>query len=150
MKNSSRLLAEIERKRNLLEQRMIAVRGFLQDAAVEFEPGQFAIDEALRRAREFVWMRTDVADLVHYRDRGGRRTSARLSFIDGNRFGCLDALAPFRINLHVTFLCPDAPNLPFYFDIRMIRLGSFISHRCGLAVLDKAYRRFGAAHSRRA
>ena len=38
----------------LLEQRMIAVRRLLQNAAVELQPGQFAIDEALRRGRQLV------------------------------------------------------------------------------------------------
>ena len=33
----------------LLEQRMVAVLGLLEDAAVELEPGQLAVDEALRR-----------------------------------------------------------------------------------------------------
>ena len=36
-------------KPQLFEQGMIAVRGLQQDPPVEFEPGQFAVDEALRR-----------------------------------------------------------------------------------------------------
>ena len=35
-----------------LEQRMGGIAGFLEHAAVEFEPGQFAVDEPLRRGKE--------------------------------------------------------------------------------------------------
>ena len=44
MKNSSRLLAEIER--GSLEQRVSVVAGFLEDPAVEREPAELAIEEA--------------------------------------------------------------------------------------------------------
>ena len=53
MKNSSRLLAEIDRKRNCSSKRMVAVGRLLQHAPVEFEPGEFAIDETGRAWRKY-------------------------------------------------------------------------------------------------
>ena len=49
---------------------MITVRCFLQHAPIEFEPGQLAIDEALRRTREIAGM-TEIAEFIHERDAGG-------------------------------------------------------------------------------
>ena len=49
----------------LLEQRVIAIGGFFEDAAVEFEPGEFAIDEAMRRGREFLRALRQLREDVH-------------------------------------------------------------------------------------
>ena len=48
MKNSSRLLAEIDRKRTRSSSGWLCVGGLFQHAAIEMQPGQFAIDEAFR------------------------------------------------------------------------------------------------------
>ena len=47
MKNSSRLLARDRQEAQPLEQRMVGVLGLLQHAAIELQPGQLAIDEAV-------------------------------------------------------------------------------------------------------
>jgi len=44
MKNSSRLLAEIDRNRTPLQQRVVWIGGFLQHTTVEMEPGKFPVD----------------------------------------------------------------------------------------------------------
>ena len=48
MKNSSRLLAEIDRNRSRSSSGWLGVLGLLQDPAVEMQPGQLPVDEALR------------------------------------------------------------------------------------------------------
>ena len=50
MKNSSRLLAEIDRKRTRSSSGWLRVGGLLQHPAVEMQPGQLPVDEALRAA----------------------------------------------------------------------------------------------------
>ncbi len=52
MKNSSRLLAEIDRKRSRSSSGWLRVGRFLEHAAIELEPRQFAVDEALRRGHQ--------------------------------------------------------------------------------------------------
>ena len=47
MKNSSRLLAEIDRKRSRSSSGWLAIGGLFEHAAVEMQPGQLAVDEAL-------------------------------------------------------------------------------------------------------
>ena len=49
MKNSSRLLAEIDRKRSCSSSGWLRFCRLLEHAAVELQPGQLAVDEALRR-----------------------------------------------------------------------------------------------------
>ncbi len=108
-------------KPQLLEQRVIAVRRFLQHAAIEFEPGQFAVDEALRRAREFFRMFGDLADLIHDRNGGGRRSGAGRSRVRRHRLGGrLDSLCILCIRLHRLLLRHLPAKVPLYFDGSMI------------------------------
>ena len=67
MKNSSRLLAEIDRKRSRSSSGWLGLRGLLQHPAVELQPGQLAVDEALGRGEQRV------------RRRGGSATRRRLA-----------------------------------------------------------------------
>src|SRR5205807_9412364 len=53
----------------LFEQWVSAVRGLQQGPPVEFEPGQFAVDEAARRWRSPARRRGDHFRFVHDRDR---------------------------------------------------------------------------------
>ena len=48
MKNSSRLLAEIDRKRTRSNSGWLAFCGFLEHAAIELQPRQFAVDKSFR------------------------------------------------------------------------------------------------------
>ena len=68
MKNSSRLLAEIDRKRTRSSSGWMLVGGLLQDAAVEVQPGQFAVDETLRLRTQA----TEAASGAGSSGRGGR------------------------------------------------------------------------------
>ena len=52
MKNSSRLLAEIDRKRSLSSSGWLRVLGLLQHAAIEMQPGQLPVDESLGARRQ--------------------------------------------------------------------------------------------------
>ncbi len=61
MKNSSRLSAEIDRKRTPLQQGVARVLRFLQHAAVELQPGEFAVDEAIGIARHGLAFRRRLA-----------------------------------------------------------------------------------------
>ena len=65
MKNSSRLLAEIDRKRSCSRRGWDLVRGLLQHAPVELEPGQLPVDETLRAPRQGRHVRAgSLADMV--------------------------------------------------------------------------------------
>ena len=59
----------------LLQQRMVAVRGLLQHAAVELQPGQLAVDEALRRAAASAAPSSVAAGGASRRRRSSRSTS---------------------------------------------------------------------------
>ncbi len=48
-------------KAQLLQQRMIAVRGLLEHAPIELEPGQFAVHEALGRGHQLFGTQQDIA-----------------------------------------------------------------------------------------
>ena len=52
MKNSSRLLAEIDRNRTRSSSGWLRIGGLLEHPAVEVQPGQLAVDEALRAVRQ--------------------------------------------------------------------------------------------------
>ena len=60
----------------LLEERMVAVRGLLEDPAVELQPGQLTVDEAQGRGGEFVRSLAKVTERVHQRDPRRRRSRA--------------------------------------------------------------------------
>ena len=48
-------------KAQLLQQRVIAVRGLFEHAPIELEPGQFAVHEALGRGHQLFGMQQDIA-----------------------------------------------------------------------------------------
>ena len=84
----------------LLEQRMVAVLGLLEDAAVELEPGQLAVDEALRRLAQ----RRAVA--CRLCDRLGRALDGRLLERLDVRFPAPLSRAPLRFSFSPTALSP--------------------------------------------
>ena len=55
------IIGRDRQKAQLLQQRVIAVRGLLEHAPIELEPGQFAVHEALGRGHQLFGMRQDIA-----------------------------------------------------------------------------------------
>ena len=69
MKNSSRLLAEIERNRSRSSSGWLGLLGLLEHPAVELEPRQFAVDEPVGR-RQQRRRRLVIAAIVAANDKG--------------------------------------------------------------------------------
>ena len=106
MKNSSRLLAEIARNFSRSSSGCAAIGGFLENAAVEVQPGQFTVDEAVRAGGQ---RRGDMT-LRRYAQPRRRFQPLHLSGFerDGSRLAAIDHRGSLFLELH-----PCRPSLQF-------------------------------------
>ena len=106
MKNSSRLFGRDRQEPQPLEQRMLAIGGFFEDAAIEIEPGQLAIDEALRACGE----RRRRVPFSRFRQPLRRVQPKRPVVIDRDRrrLAAIGHGCALCLELHTFILCNDS------------------------------------------